>query len=81
MVDKNFQDWVFKKQAGALKFTEEQMEWLRMIKDYIANSFHVDKEDFELDPFNKEGGLGKMWQLFGEKTEEVIKELNEVLAA
>ncbi len=80
-VDKNFQDWVFKKQAGTLKFTEEQMQWLRMIKDYVANSFHVGKEDFELDPFNKNGGLGKMWQLFGEKTDEIIGELNEVLAA
>ena len=81
-VDKNFQDWVFKKQAGAtIKFTEEQMQWLRMIKDYVANSFHVEKEDFELDPFNKNGGLGKMWQLFGEKTDEIIEELNEVLAA
>jgi type I restriction enzyme R subunit len=80
-VDRNFQDWVFKKQAGTLKFTEEQMQWLRMIKDYVANSFHVDKEDFELDPFNKNGGLGKMWQLFGDKTDEIINELNEVLAA
>ena len=80
-VDKNFQDWVFKKQAGTIKFTEEQMQWLRMIKDYVANSFHVEKEDFELDPFNKNGGLGKMWQLFGEKTDEIINELNEVLAA
>ena len=80
-VDKNFQDWVFKKQAGSLKFTEEKMQWLRMIKDYVANSFHVEKEDFELDPFNKNGGLGKMWQLFGEKTDEIINELNEVLAA
>ena len=80
-VDKNFQEWVFKKQAGTLKFTEEQMQWLRMIKDYVANSFHVDKEDFELDPFNKNGGLSKMWQLFGEKTDEIINELNEVLAA
>ena len=80
-VDKNFQDWVFKKQAGTLKFTEEQMQWLRMIKDYVAGSFHVDKEDFELDPFNKNGGLGKMWQLFGDKTDEIINELNEVLAA
>ncbi len=81
-VDKNFQEWVFKKQAGAAqKFTEAQMQWLRMIKDYVANSFHVDKEDFELDPFNKNGGLGKMWQLFGEKTDEIINELNEVLAA
>ncbi len=81
-VDKNFQTWVFKKQAGTTtKFTEEQMQWLRMLKDYVANSFHVEKEDFELDPFNKNGGLGKMWQLFGEKTEEIINELNEVLAA
>ncbi len=80
-VDKNFQDWVFKKQAGTLKFTEEQMHWLRMIKDYVAGSFHVEKEDFELDPFNKNGGLGKMWQLFGDKTDEIINELNEVLAA
>ena len=81
-VDKNFQDWVFKKQAGTtIKFNEEQMQWLRMIKDYVAGSFHVDKEDFELDPFNKNGGLGKMWQLFGDKTEEIIYELNEVLAA
>ena len=81
-VDKNFQDWVFQKQAGAAtKFTELQMQWLRMIKDYIASSFHVEADDFELDPFNKQGGLGKMWQLFGEQTNEIINELNEVLAA
>jgi type I restriction enzyme R subunit len=80
-VDKNFQDWVFRKQAGPVKFTAEQMEWLRMIKDCIASSFHLDKDDFELDPFNKVGGLGKMWQLFGEETDGIIGELNEVLAA
>jgi type I restriction enzyme R subunit len=81
-VDKNFQAWVFKKQAGTTtKFTEQQMQWLRMIKEYVAGSFHVDKDDFELDPFNKNGGLGRMWQLFGEKTDEMINELNEVLAA
>jgi type I restriction enzyme, R subunit len=81
-VDKNFKDWLFKQNAGQHnKFTEEQMQWLRMIKDYVASSFHVAKEDFELDPFNKNGGLGKMWKLFGEKTDEIIEELNEVLAA
>lgn len=81
-VDRNFQAWVFKKQAGTTtKFTTEQMNWLRMIKDYVAGSFHVDKEDFELDPFNKNGGLSKMWQLFGDKTDEIIDELNEALAA
>jgi type I restriction enzyme, R subunit len=80
-VDKNFTEWIFKKQTGAVKYTDEQMAWLRMIKDFVAGSFHVDKEDFELDPFNKNGGLGKMWQLFGEKTDEIINELNEMLVA
>jgi type I restriction enzyme R subunit len=80
-VDRNFQDWVFKKQAGTIKFNEEQMNWLRMIKDYVTNSFHIEKDDFDLNPFNAQGGLGKMWQLFGEQTEEIISELNEVLAA
>jgi len=81
IVDKNFQDWVFKKQAGNLKFNEEQMQWLRMIKEYVCNSFHIEKEDFDYNPFNAQGGLGKMWNLFGTQTEEIINELNEVLVA
>jgi len=80
-VDKNFQDWVFRKQAGTLKFTEEQMQWLRMIKDYVTNSFHIDRDDFDLSPFVSNGGLTKMWNLFGEQTDEIINELNEALAA
>jgi type I restriction enzyme R subunit len=81
-VDKNFQDWIFKKNAGQHNtFTETQMQWLRMMKDYVSNSFTIEKDDFDLSPFNAEGGLSKMWQLFGEETDKIIKELNEVLAA
>jgi type I restriction enzyme, R subunit len=81
-VDNNFKKWVFQKQAGnAPKFTEAQMQWLRMIKDYIAASFHIEQDDFDLSPFNAQGGLTKMWNLFGEQTDEIIDELNEALAA
>jgi type I restriction enzyme R subunit len=81
-VDKNFADWVWKKQAGnAPKFSEEQMQWLRMMKDYIANSFNLEKDDFDLSPFNAQGGLSKLWQLFGEQSDEIIDELNSILAA
>ncbi len=80
-VDKNFQEWVFKKQAGSTKFDEEQMQWLRMIKDYVTNSFHIEKEDFDLNPFNAQGGLSRMWQLFGGQTDAIINELNEALAS
>lgn len=81
VVDRNFQEWVFKKQAGVIKFNEEQMQWLRMIKDYITNSFHIEREDFDYNPFNAMGGLSKMWQLFGDKTEILIQELNSELVA
>lgn len=80
-VDKNFQDWVFQKQAGSVKFSEEQMTWLRNIKNHIATSFHMSKEDFELDPFNKNGGLGKFYQLFKDEYQQIIDELNEELVA
>ena len=80
-VDKNFQEWVFRKQAGATKFNDEQMTWLRMIKDFVASSFHIEADDFDLDPFNRNGGLGKFYQLFKNDYSQIIDELNEALAA
>jgi type I restriction enzyme, R subunit len=80
-VDKNFQDWVFKKQAGTLKFTEEQMEWLRMLKTHIATSVSVGLDDLDYTPFVEDGGRGKMFQLFGDEMDDIIGELNEALAA
>jgi type I restriction enzyme R subunit len=80
-VDKNFQDWVFAKQAGALKFNDEQMTWLRMIKEHITSSFSFSKDDLSLTPFIEKGGLDRMWELFGEQIENVINELNASLIA
>jgi len=80
-VDRNFKNWVFKKQAGTLKFTEEQIQWLRMLKDHIAASISVAADDLDYTPFIDHGGKGKMWQLFGNESENIINELNEALAA
>ncbi len=80
-VNKNFQKWVFEKQAGALKFNGEQMEWLRMIKDHITTSIHIDKDDFEYNPFAQLGGLAKAYKVFDNKLDDIINELNEALAA
>ncbi|MCB9269965.1 MAG: DEAD/DEAH box helicase family protein [Lewinellaceae bacterium] len=81
-VDKNFQEWIFRRHSGAgEKFTEEQMAWLRMLKEHIATSFHVDVDDLDYTPFDAQGGRGKMYQLFGDQMDGIINELNEVLAA
>jgi type I restriction enzyme R subunit len=47
-VRKNFQDWIMKHHSGGGdKFNEEQMEWLRMIRDHIISSFHIERDDLE----------------------------------
>jgi type I restriction enzyme, R subunit len=80
-VNRNFQDWVFGKQAGALKFTEEQMEWLRLIKEHVMSSFCLEQGDLDFAPFDAKGGVGKMYQLFGDEMDGIIQEINEGLAA
>jgi len=80
IIDRNFKEWVFKRNAGPVQFTDEQMEWLRMIKDHIVSSVRIDKDDFELSPFVDYGGLGKFYRVFGEGTENLLIEINEELA-
>jgi type I restriction enzyme R subunit len=62
------------------KFDDEQMQWLRMIRDHVINSFHIARDDLDLSPFDARGGIGRMHQLFGEQMDAVIDELNEALA-
>ena len=78
-VSRRFQSWTFEKQAGALKFTDEQMDWLHMLRDHIAVSMRVTTDDLELSPFDSEGGLGKFYQIFGSEYEIIIKEINDAL--
>lgn len=79
-VDKNFQEWVFRRQAGKVKFTEEQMQWLRLIKEHVCGSFHIEVGDLDYTPFDSLGGRGKMYQLFGNDMTGILDELNEALA-
>ncbi|MBU0728247.1 MAG: hypothetical protein KKE17_08110 [Proteobacteria bacterium] len=37
--------------------------------------------DFDYAPFAQQGGLGRVYQLFGEDLTVIIEELNEALAA
>ena len=68
-------------QAHSNPFTTEQQHWLEMIRDHIAANLGIEIDDFEYAPFNAQGGLGKVHQLFGAELGKVIEELNRELAA
>ena len=57
------------------------MWWLREMKEHIRTSFHIEKDDFENAPFDSKGGLGKLHQLFGQKANSLVSEMNEALVA
>lgn len=80
-VNYNFMQWTFKKNAGNIQFTEEQMEWLRLIKDHIAVSLSILPEDLDLTPFDRKGGLLGFYDTFGDNYEKILQEMNEELVA
>ena len=92
-VQANFKAWLAQHNTARLEqksvraepveapFTEEQIHWLEMIRDHIAANLRLEIDDFEYAPFNAQGGLGKVHQLFGAELPKVIEELNRELAA
>jgi type I restriction enzyme R subunit len=80
-VNMRFAQWLKEQEATNRKFTDEQVEWLKMIKDHIAVNLSVEMEDFDYAPFYEKGGAIKMYKLFGDKLNSVLDELNETLAA
>ena len=52
-----------------------------MIRGHAKANLSIEKDDFELAPFSREGGLGKVHQVFGSDLDHIIEELNGALAA
>lgn len=80
-VDPRFADWIEAQRNHGVTFTGERMLWLEAIRQHIGVNIEIDKDDFDNVPFVQWGGLGKAYQLFGEKLQPLLNELNEVLVA
>jgi len=80
-VDRRFNDWLTEQEKDGTRFTPEQKEWLRLIKDHISSSLSVEMADFEYTPFYEKGGPVKASLLFGPGLNGILEELNNVLAA
>jgi len=80
-VRERFARWRAAQETGGKRFTPEQIHWLEMIRDHVAQSLEVVVEDFDLSPFAQEGGLAKAVQVFGKEFKPLLAALNEALAA
>lgn len=80
-VDKRFEEWISSKKKQGVSFTEEQLEWLKMIKDHIATSMSINKYDLEQTPFHNKGGLVKANKIFNGNIDKVMEELQEALVS
>lgn len=81
-VDKRFQAWIFRHNAQrGTAFTAEQTEWLRLMKDHIASSCSINRDDFDYTELAVKGGLQKAWGLFGKELDILMNEMNMELVA
>ncbi|MGH8539235.1 MAG: type I restriction-modification enzyme R subunit C-terminal domain-containing protein [Stenotrophobium sp.] len=81
-VDKRYADWIWRHNSKrATAFTPEQTEWLRLMKEHIASSCSIAREDFDYAELASKGGLQKAWGLFGKELDGLMVEMNEELVA
>ncbi|MCK6546339.1 DEAD/DEAH box helicase family protein [Myxococcota bacterium] len=76
-----FQSWLAQQSNRGRTFDEEQLTWLRLIRDRIVVDLEVRIDDFDETPFTERGGLGRFYALFGDDYERIVQELNEELVA
>ena len=80
-VEERYQEWLSEQEKAGIIFTADQKDWLDAIRDHIASSLAIEQNDFEEVPFITSGGLGRAYELFGEKLAPILVELNARLAA
>lgn len=81
-VNQRFADWIWRHNSRrASAFTPEQTEFLRLMKEHIAGSCSIGRDDFDYAELAARGGLQKAWGLFGEELDALMGEMNEELVA
>jgi len=80
-VTERFEAWLVQQQNAGRSFTDEQLEWLRLIRDHLAASLSIEPVEFQDPPFSQRGGLGKARELFGDQLRSLLDEISEAVAA
>lgn len=75
-------DRAFTHLTAGRSFTPEQQQWLERIQIHLQENLSIDREDFENQPvFTNFGGWGRVSAVFHGQLPELIKIINQTIAA
>ncbi len=57
-VRSRFESWLAQQASRGRTFTDEQRQWLELMRDHIAGSLKIEIDDFDYTPFTRRGGAG-----------------------
>lgn len=81
-VEQRFNLWIGRQKKAGKEFTEEQLAWLRLVRDHIAANAEIERTDFQSSPmFAERGGIVRANALFGSELPKLLVELTEALVA
>ena len=80
-VEERFEGWLLKQEQAGADFSEEQLWWLRSIRDVVASDVGISPAEFNAEPFKgKGGGRGFAHAFPGRDVRSLLSELNRELA-
>ena len=75
-------DQAIAKITAGQTFTSEQQQWLGRIREHLVANLSIGKDDFDLVPvFTREGGWQRASRAFGGRLDDLIRKINEAVAA
>ena len=81
-VEQRFNLWIGRQIKAGREFSEQQMAWLKAIKDYLVANVEIAPADLMRDqPFADWGGVVAARKVFGGDLNSMLEELTEVLVA
>ncbi|WP_329369603.1 DEAD/DEAH box helicase family protein [Streptomyces sp. NBC_00669] len=80
-VEARFEGWLLRQEQAGAKFSDEQLWWLRSIRDVVASDAGISPQEFNAEPFRARGGGRAFAAAFAEQDpRSLVHELNRELA-
>jgi type I restriction enzyme, R subunit len=77
-VEINYKQWLIRQEKQGTLFTEEQLQWLNLIKEHLTGELSIEQMDLQQSPFGQKGGIIRAKLLFGEQLPTILDEIRQV---